>query len=227
MEKLKHPRIITAEQRERFIGILSDGHNVSKTRIEVIIGNNDRETEQFAFQVRKVLDEAGYGDVPSKYQQLPLVQMVDNSIYVTDGLPHIDLPAFEWNDAKLTKIQNLNASPLQSSNSSRFAIINRTNSNSALDSENPFTDRQPEIIALFSENIPTPSISTMPSVIFFYPTENNPVRGFHHGYSPTKDPNAILYGICAVFHDIGITVGKNTTRGILAPGHVAFFIPSQ
>jgi hypothetical protein len=67
----------------------------------------------------------------------------------------------------------------------------------------------------------------MPSVIFFYPTETNPNRGFHHGYSPTKDPNAILNGICAVFHDIGITVGKNTATGILPPDSVAFFIPSQ
>ena len=224
LEKLRHPRIITSEERERIIGFLSDCHNVSKIRIEVIIGNNDRETERFAFQVRKVLDEAGYGDVPSKYQS-PLVQMADNSVYVTYGWPHIDLPTFEWNDAKLLKVSNLSMSPLQCGKESGLVTKAPTGATD-LASENPFTDRQPEIIALFSEKIPPASI--LPSVIVFYPTDNNPNRGFHYGYSPTKDPNAILYGICAVFNESGITVGKNIIiTGILPPGRVAFFIPSQ
>jgi hypothetical protein len=228
LEKLRHPRIITPEQRERFIEILSEAHNFSKTRIVVITGNTDRETERFAFQVRKVLDEAGYGDAPSKYQ-LPLAQVVDNSLYVTNGLPHIDLPAFEWKDAILAKIPNLSVSPLQCGKESGLVIKAPTGATD-LASENLFTDRQPEIIALFSEKIPPASI--LPSVIVFYPTDNNPNRGFHYGYSPTKDTNAILYGVSAVFHEIGITVGKNTTTGVLPPGmlppgYVAFFIPSQ
>lgn len=224
LEKLRHPRIIMPDQREKFIEILSEGHNVSKTRIEVIVGNNDRETERFAFQVRKVLDEAGYGDAPSQYQ-LPLAQMADNSLNVASELPHIDLPAFEWNDAKLEKIPNLRVFPLQVGVYPRFGIVNTTDKNTALFTETPFTDSEPEVIALFSGTNP-PTIIT-PSVNVAYPTENNPSRGVSYIYAATKDTNAILYGVCAVFHEIGITVGENTTTGILPPGHVAFFIPSQ
>jgi hypothetical protein len=223
LEKLKHPRIITVEQREKFIEILSEAHNFSKTRIEVIIGNNDRETERFAFQIRKLLDEAGYGDGPSKYQQFPLAQMVDKSIYVTNALPHIDLPAFEWKDAKLAKIVNFRVSPLLVSDIGRFAI--RSNGVSMISTENPFTDTVPEVIALFSESIPAPGI--LPSVNIAYPTENNTDRSVMYVYTPTKDPNAILNGVCVALHDGGATIGINTTAGIMAPGHVAFFIPSQ
>ena len=225
LEKLRHPRIITTEQRKKFIEILLEAHNIAKTRIEVITGNTDKETEMFAFQVRKVLDEAGYGGIASKYQ-LPLVQMPDNSIYVTNVLPKIDLPAFEWEGETLLKIPNLSIPPLQVGSNRSFTLTKSiTDRNGDFATEEPFTDREPEIIALFYESIPP--ISAIPSVSVAYSTPNNPTRASFYIYAPTKNTNLILYGVCAAFHEAGVTVGEATMTGFLQPGKVAFFIPGQ
>jgi hypothetical protein len=57
--KLQNPAIITDEQRKNFIEILCEPHNVSKTNIVVITCAADRQTKQFAYQVSKILEEAG------------------------------------------------------------------------------------------------------------------------------------------------------------------------
>lgn len=220
--ELRNPNMITAEQREKFIEILCEPHNTSKIPIIVILGGNDRQAEKFAFQVRKILDEAGYGFVPSKYQ-LPFIPLPDNSIYVTDAVPHIDLPAFEWRDAAPIKMKSGSVSPLPDISNSRSAMS--IDSRNIANTEQPFTDKEPNVIALFSGDIPP--ISILPSVNVAYPTPDNPYRGFSYMYSPTKDPNAILYGVCEVFHELGITVGKNKVTGMAPDGFVVFFIPSR
>jgi hypothetical protein len=226
--ELRNPNTITTEQREKFIEILSEPHNASKIPIVVIYAGDNRQTERFAFQVRKVLDEAGYGFVPAKYQ-LPSVEVQTNALYVETELPHIDLPAFEWNDAKfLIKMKSGSVSPLPESSNSSHAGETYTavhNSTALLNTEYPFTDSEPNVIALFSGDIPSNGI--MPSVNIAYPTPYNPDRGFAYAYAPTKDRNAILYGVCEVFHSLGITVGKNKATGIIPDGSVGFFIPSR
>jgi hypothetical protein len=57
-----------------------------------------------------------------------------------------------------------------------------------------------------------------PSVTIAYPTVILPFRGATFYYVPTKDPNAILYGVCEVFHEIGITVGASTNNNFVANG---------
>jgi hypothetical protein len=219
LEKLKNPSIITAEQREKFIEILCGPLNASKVPIIVIYAGNDRPTEQFAFQIRNILDEAGYGFTPSKYQA-SIILIPAGAVCVTDAVPHIDLPAFTWMDATLVKLKSGSVSPLPESSN---PVVEHPGD--ILHTEQPFTDREPNVIALFSGAIPPKN--TMPSVNVAYPASDNPNRGFHYIYSQTKDTNAILYGVCEIFHDIGITIGENKATGIIPDGYVGFFIPSQ
>lgn len=219
--RLKNPAIITDDQRKRFIAILTNSNNVSKVHIEVIVGNCDRPTEQFAFQIRKILNEAGYGDVPYK---TPPTNIAVPVINIEDVPSPVNLPPFTWTDVALTKIPNFNILPLPLINNGRFAVRNQASE--VLSSEIPFTDKEPDVIALFSGDAPPP-LSIPPSVMFFYPTENSFYRGTHVAYAQNDDPDFILYGVCQVFKEIGITVGVNTKRGIMTPGHVAFFIPNR
>ena len=73
----------------------------------------------------------------------------------------------------------------------RASIAEISNPNTIVDNpaillhtEQPFTDREPNIIALFSGSIPPKN--TMPSVNIAYPVSDNPNRGFHYIYSQTK-----------------------------------------
>jgi hypothetical protein len=223
LEKLRYPNTITSEQREKFIEILCEPHNASKIPILVFFGGDDRATEQFAFQIQKILDEAGYGFTSSKYQP-PMIQMPTNMLYITNGIAHIDLPPFQWNDVTPIKMKSGTIAALQVTNAYAPVATNAP-PNSVLNSEIPFTDKEPNVIALFSGDVPPPSI--MPSVNVFYPTPDNPFRGFSYSYNSTKDPNAVLCGVCEVLHEVGITVGKNTTPNVLPRGCVALFIPSR
>jgi hypothetical protein len=226
--RLKNPAIITDDQRQKFIDILSDWHNYSKTRIEVVDGNIDKPTEQFAFQIRALLDEAGYGSNTSKYQ-LPIIPIATNGICISFRPPDVKLPAFEWRGAVVRKIPDTEVTPLPVSTNPIIFKITNAATGFSFASENPFTDEEPNIIAIFSGKVPTPNFrpTNAPSVFVAYPGVNVPMRNASYMYVPTKDPNAILYGLCEVFHDIGITVGETTNDDILEPGHVGFFIPNR
>ena len=91
----------------------------------------------------------------------------------------------------------------------------------------PFTDKEPNVIALFSGDIPVFSNNIMPSVNVAYPSPSFPYRAFSYMYAPTTNQNIILYGLCDVLHSIGITIGKNKSTGIIPDGTVGFFIPSR
>ena len=217
--KLRNPSVITDDERETFVKILSDIHNQAKIPIEVIVGSNDRNTERFAFQIRKILDEAGYGRIQPK-NRVPLDQLGTNSLYVTDEITNIDLPRFDLKDAFLVKMPHFVVNPLPVPEATNYM----TPPGALMHSEIPFTDKEPNIIALFSGEIPPPK--TLPSVMVVYPTDTNPDRGFSHVYVGVNNPNAVLYGVCEVFNEIGITVGRNTNT-VMSPGRVAFFIPGR
>ena len=46
-------------------------------------------------------------------------------------------------------------------------------------------------------------------------------------YRYTKNPNDIIYGITAVLQHIGISTHAIFGDGVLQPGEVAFYVPSQ
>jgi hypothetical protein len=224
--RLKNPSKITVEQRRMFLAILSEAHNVSKVPIDVIVGGNERETEQFAFQLRKVLSEAGYGETPSEYH-FPTAKMDDGTLFITNVFPNaMDLRPFEWGKEAIAKIRGLEVTPMPTKNIVVPSFTIGGNPKSALlGSKTVFTSSEPNVIALFSGTIPNRGI--IPSVMAMHPDENNPSRATHYMYSKTSDPNAILYGVCEALYEIGITVGVSTTTNLLPLGRVAFFIPNQ
>src|SRR5258706_4566779 len=58
LEKTLQPRRITAQQKKDFIALLD---NQPKAPVKVFVGLYDGETINYALQIRRLLDEAGYG----------------------------------------------------------------------------------------------------------------------------------------------------------------------
>ncbi len=53
-----NPRVITAAQREEFLSIVS---RWPKAVVKVFVGEKNAEADAYAFQIRRLLDDAGYG----------------------------------------------------------------------------------------------------------------------------------------------------------------------
>lgn len=63
LEEWRRPRTITKEQRETFIELLKGS---PKREIPVYYISSDDETRAYTLQIRRLLDEAGYGLAPTK-----------------------------------------------------------------------------------------------------------------------------------------------------------------
>jgi len=204
-------RRITPQQRENFIKILSDAHNVSKIPIKVIVGRTDGETENFALQFREMLDEAGYGTVPSGLQA-PLndPSFKGNILYVTDALPNIKIPMYNESGKyeEIIRIPNLYATPTSGS-----------------------SQKGPDVIAIFSSTNGTMGIPSMfpdrPTIMPMHATTNNPGGGVVYAYSPAQNPDKILLGVMEVLIDDGISTSAGGGKTFLKPGEIAFFIPQK
>jgi hypothetical protein len=72
------PRNVSREQRDAFIKLLNDPRNVSKTTIKVIIVKDcDRETMEYAFELLRMLNGAGYGATGTNAAMIRLSELPD------------------------------------------------------------------------------------------------------------------------------------------------------
>ena len=208
LEILKTPRRISPEQREKFIRILSDPHNVSKIPIKVIVGKSDSDTEYLAMQIREMLDVAGYGTKPSAFTVItdPSYVMSDG-LWMTNSLPNIHVPP-----------------------SKMYGIYEEIQQLPDMFPNTPTGQKVSDIIAIFPVANPI-SGSSLNSVMIWNPTTNSLSGRDSKGYSyhPTKDPNCILLGVMGAFSDVGISCGPmaGLPPRLVEPGQIAFLIPQR
>lgn len=201
---LNTPRRIMGEQRDKFITLLCNPHNVSKIPIKVIVGESDSETDFFAMQIREMLDITGYGTKPCPF---PIItnQSYQGSNFTcsVDNMPFIKGPRPDF----LSVYKEIERRPFQFM--ADASGKNRT-----------------EIIAVFvvtnqlrRDEWDNPSISIT----------NLPSGKIGYTYHATKDPNSILFGVVAAFRESGVKVSPTATltNETVKPGEVAFFIPQK
>jgi len=199
-------RTINPGQREQFIRILAEPHNVSKKAIKVIIGKTDLETENFAFQFREMLDQAGYGSKPSNLPVEHLESFTGDVVYVTNQLPHFDIPAFKGfgNAEDILRFPSITLDPSKNHN---------------------------DVIALFSVSSLEKYYTTESEPPTFMEMKPNlkviPNGTSHYAYHPTTNLNLILLGVCHALNSSGISVGLMQAPNFLKPGEIAFFIPQR
>jgi len=205
------PRRITAEQREKFIKIMSYANNFSKMPIKVFVGKSDYETDNFAEQFREMLDQSGYGEdakiAPDDKSNFFFVATFEHGIGGVAEIPDIKVPPFDRHGKYQELIRN-DAIDIQPADAY-------------------YIGKESEVIAIFSGEIPTTLTNPTPSVMVLQPTTNSPSTNVVFMYSPTQDSNAIIYGVSKIIDHIGIPIGTLNGNIGLKPGEVGFLIPEK
>jgi hypothetical protein len=84
------PRQISEKQRQLFISTLINTNNVSpKIPIKVIVGENDKEAEDFAVAIRKMLTDSGYGTNEEQVVKIQNPKLKPTSNDAPDSWPAI------------------------------------------------------------------------------------------------------------------------------------------
>jgi hypothetical protein len=200
------PRRITPEQREKFLKILLEHNNLSKTPIKIIVGKTDSETENFALQLREMLDAAGYG---TDAQPVPNEAYHTDQMVMTSFEPDVAVPSFN----SLGKAQEIDRIP--------DLFVSPTEPN----------QKDVDVIAVFSSTnaFSTAGLADPASVMVFYPNPKmiHDTNDMHYAYHSTRNPDKVLLGAANVLINCGISIGPMQGNAILRPGEVAFFVPQK
>jgi hypothetical protein len=189
------PRVISPQQRDSFIEALINLH--PKIPIKVIVGDTNKETDDFARELRKLLNEAGYGTNNEEIIRL-------------QGLKFVQATGGGQRTPWVFALFSSNTRVIPMPNFKGFVIKDPSN-NIVERAETPS----------FAQGFGSVSIMNPTADSIAHGDKTHPTIS-----RPTNDPNDILYGISEVLNFNGIITEQVSGSKILKSGEIGFFIPS-